>query len=219
VAPRRLVPLSGIVFVVLAVVAVIGLSGSTPGTDDSAAKVASFYDGHSTRQAIAAIVLAASVPFLALFGVYLASSFRSVAGREVSAQGTVWDRLLVVGTALASAMILVTALVHFALADAANEGVAGDGIRALNTLDNDFWVAWNSGLGVMMLGAGATALTRVLVPRWLGWLAVLLGVLLFIPFADFFALLATLLWMIVVSILLSRTATDSRLATTAPEAV
>jgi hypothetical protein len=59
-------------------------------------------------------------------------------------------------------------------------------------LDGDSWIAWNSAFGVMMLGAGATVFTWAL-PRWMGWLAIALGVLLFIPFADFFALLVTMI--------------------------
>jgi hypothetical protein len=40
--------------------------------------------------------------------------------------------------------------------------------------------------------------------RWPGWLALFLGIVLFIPFADFFALIATLLWIIVMSIIVFR---------------
>jgi hypothetical protein len=120
-------------------------------------------------------------------------------------RSAVWERFLVAGSAVAGATIIFGALTHFALADAADNGVSGDAIRALNILDTDGWVAFNSGLGVMMLGAGwaVVAATRLL-PRWLGWIAVVVGVLLFIPFADFIALLLTLIWIIVASIMLWR---------------
>ncbi len=51
-------------------------------------------------------------------------------------------------------------------------------------------------------------------PSWLGWLALLLEVALFIPFADFIALIVTLLWIIVVSVMLYMAA-DRRHADTA----
>jgi hypothetical protein len=57
-------------------------------------------------------------------------------------------------------------------------------------LDGDSWIARNSAFGVMMLAAGATVFTSAL-PRWMGWLAIALGVLLFL--ADFFALLVTMI--------------------------
>jgi predicted permease len=76
-------------------------------------------------------------------------------------------------------------------------------------------VAFNSGLGVMMLGAGwAVVAGARLLPRWLGWIAVVLGALLFIPFADFIALLLTLIWIIVASIMLWRTHERSVVAAT-----
>lgn len=200
VVARRVWALSGVAFVVVALGGVVLFGGDTPDTNASAAKVVSYYSDHTTRQYIAAFVLAASVPFLVLFGIYLASL--SGGGNEAG-EATLWRRLLIAGTAIEGAVLLATALIHFALTDAVDQGVTGDAARALNVLDGDSWIAWNSAFGVMMLGAGATVFTLAL-PRWMGWLAIALGVLLFIPFADFVALLVTLIWIIVASILLYR---------------
>jgi hypothetical protein len=200
VVAKKWLPLSGIVFVVVALVAVIGVGGNTPDTDASASKVASYYDAHNVRQSVAAFLLAASVPFLALFAIQLAAAFELG-----TASATVWSRLLRVGAAVAASVLLVGAAGHFALADAANNGVAGDGIRALNVLDADGWIAWNAGLGVLMLGvAGAVLQGARVLPRWLGWIALFVAVALFIPFADFVALLLTLIFILVTSVLLWR---------------
>jgi hypothetical protein len=200
VVARRIWALSGVAFVIIALGGVVVFGGDTPDTNASAAKVVSYYSEHTTRQSIAAFVLAASVPFLVLFGIYLAS----FSGRGNDAREAIlWRRLLIAGTVIEAAMLLATALIHFALTDAVDQGVTGDAARALNMLDSDSWIAWNSAFGVMMLGAGATVFTSAL-RRWMGWLAIALGVLLFIPFADFFALLVTLIWIIVASILLYR---------------
>ncbi len=191
---------------------VVVLGGSTPDTDASASKVASFYDTHNGRQTVAAFILAASVPFLALFGAQLAAVFSARSNAE-----PIWPRFLIVGTAVASMVWLLAALVHFALADAADQGVSGDAIRALNMLDGDSWIAWNAGLGVMMLAAGGAALNGArLLPRWLGWAAVAVGVALFIPYADFFALLLTLVWILVVSVMLSRSSHAATVAAPQP---
>ena len=71
-------------------------------------------------------------------------------------------------------------------------------------------VAFNAGFGVMMLGAAGCLLTRAGSYRWLGWIAVVLGIALFIPFADFIALILTLIWILVVSVLLFRHATAAQ---------
>jgi hypothetical protein len=192
--------------VVLGLVAVVAIGGNTPDTDASAAKVASFYDAHSGRQSVAAFLLAASVAFLSIFGVQLAARL-SVVRLEAAA---VWTLLLTVGTAVASAVLLLGALTHFALADAADQGVTGEAIRVLNVLDGDGWIAWNASLGVMMLGAGGAILTSAgVLPRWLGWTAVVFGVALFIPFADFIALLLTLIWILASSVVLWRSSKEA----------
>ena len=200
-ALNRLLPLSGIVFVVLALVAVVGFGGSTPGSDASGAEVRSFYDAHGVRQAIAAFVLAASVPFLLFFAARLVAT---VAPAEEGTTASIWRFVLIGGSILAGAALLVTALVHFALADGADHAVSAAALQALNVMDADSWIAFNAGFGVMMLGAAGSLLARAAGHRWLGWASLVLGIALFIPFADFFALLLTLVWIIVTSLMLFR---------------
>jgi hypothetical protein len=200
-AVRRLLPLSGIVFVVLLIVAVVGLGGSTPESKASAADVAAFYGDESARQFFAAFVLAATAPFI----VFFASSFASRQWADDHHHASVWQRVLVAGSAVTAAASVVAALLHFALADGADQNVSPTALQALNVLDANAWVPFNAGLGVMMLGGAGLLLTGSLLPRWLGWLAVLLGVALFIPYADFIALIISLLWILVVSVMLFRT--------------
>jgi hypothetical protein len=195
----RWLPLSGVVFVVLMLVVIVGLSGETPGTDDSAAEIASFYDDESVRQGVAAFLLAATAPFLLLFATTLAG-LATGAGR---ASREIWRRMLLGGSFILGAIIMVMAMIHFALVDGADD-VAPAALQALNLLDGNFWVAANPALGVMMLGAAGWLIGRVGIYNVLGWVALVLGVGLFIPFVDFVALLLSLLWIIVTSVLLYR---------------
>jgi hypothetical protein len=200
---RRVLPLSGILFVVLAVGAVAGLGGDTPADDASASEVLSFYDAHTVRQSIAAFVFAASVPFLVFFAVSLAATVPWSEGAE---RPGIWRHVVVAGSAVAGATLLISAWVHFALADGADNKLSGEALQGLNELDASSWMAFNAGLGVMMLGAAGCVIprARAALPVWLGWAALVLGIALFIPFADFFALVLTLLWIIVVSVMLFR---------------
>jgi hypothetical protein len=193
---RNLLPWSGVVFVVLVAATVVGVGGSTPDPDASAAKVMSFYGAHQGRQIAAAFVLALAAPFLVAFGATLAASLWP------KDRGPVWELVLLAGSGLAGATVLVTAMVHFALADGADY-LSATGLQVLNAIDGNTWVAFNAGLGVMMLGAAGSLLSRT-AGRWLAWTALALGVLLFVPFADFFAMLATGLWILVASVLLVR---------------
>jgi hypothetical protein len=57
---RRLAPLSGVVFVVLVVIAFGPLAGNTPGIKKSPAEIADFYSKHHSKQSAAAFIVAFS---------------------------------------------------------------------------------------------------------------------------------------------------------------
>jgi hypothetical protein len=193
----RLLPLSGVVFVVAAVVAIVGVGGDTPDGDSSAAKVSSFYQAHQNRQNIAAFILAASILFLVLFGVVLTRAVWRAGRRET------WPAVLVAGVVLSAGAFAASAFMHFALADGADT-LSASTAQGLNVLDADNWLLFNSCLGVMMLGACGSLLPSAGFYRVLGWVALPVGIALFIPFADFFGLLLTGIWILVVSVMLYR---------------
>ena len=196
---RRLLPLSGIVFVALVVVPVILIGGDTPESDAAGVEVAVFYGDETVQQGIAAFLLAAAAPFLVFFASSLAARLGLDDGH---AHRPVWERVVTAGGAITAAATVVAALIHFALSDGADQEVSPVALQALNVLDNNVWLPFNSGLGVMLLGAAGLLLTETVLPRWLGWLALVLGVALFIPYADFFALVLALIWIIIVSVML-----------------
>lgn len=200
---RRVLPLSGIAFVAVVLIAVVGIGGSTPTTGDSPESMFDFYDEQTVRQAIASFVFAASVPFLVFFAISLASAFRDRRGESAH----LWRQVVVAGGVLTGAGILANAWIHFALADGADNGISPTALEALVTLDSDSWVAFNAALGVMMLGAAGCMIPSGV--RFMGWSALVLGIALFIPFADFFALVLTLVWIIVESVLLYRAASPA----------
>jgi hypothetical protein len=67
-----------------------------------------------------------------------------------------------------------------------------------------------------MLGAAGSLLGTGRAYRWLGWAALVLGIALFIPFADFFALLLTLVWIIVTSLMMFKAKLGPAVALQAP---
>ena len=209
---RNWLPLSGILFVVIVIFGVVVLGGDTPGSNDPGREVLSYYDAHDVREGVAAFLLAASVPFLVGFAVSLAMALWPAPG----AGRPVWEIVLIAGSALTAAVILVTAVVHFALTDGATNDASPSALQALNLIDGNTWVGFNAGFGVMMLGAAGSLIPRVRAYRWLGWVALVVGIAFFIPFADFIALLLTLVWILVVSVMLWRSPEPT--TATAPQA-
>jgi hypothetical protein len=199
-AASRLLPLGGVIFVVLAVLALLGLSGDTPGVAGSAASISAYYHSHHGKELAAALLVAAAAPFLVLFGMSLASALWPTDG----GRRPFWQMVLAGGSAIAGVSWIVAAFIHLALTDAADQrGMAGGALQALNALDADSWVVFNGGMGVLLLGAGGALLARKVQPIF-GWTGLAIGILLFIPYADFFGLLLSGLWVIAMSIVLYR---------------
>jgi hypothetical protein len=193
---RKLLPCSGIALVALIAVSVV-CGGSTPGSTAHGAEVAAYYDAHQARLFVVSFIFGLAAFTAVLFASWLARSLRSDDGTSVS------DRVLLGGGVMFASALGFVGAANFALADSPKK-VSGPALQALNLLLNDSWVFWNSALGVFMLGAAGACLTSAVGYRWLGRIALVLGVALFIPFADFFALLASGLWIIAITVALSR---------------
>ena len=71
---QRLLPLSGVVFLVLAIVGFM-IAGDTPRSDASADKVAAFYADNYSNGIAASYVLAWAAPFVVLFGIVIGTTF------------------------------------------------------------------------------------------------------------------------------------------------
>jgi hypothetical protein len=191
----RLAPLTGIVFVVLLVASFV-VGGSTPGVHASGAKVISFYQAHGSKQKISAYLSVLGVVFLVFFAASLRSHFGHFEGaRGLATLGFGGALVLAVGGAAFAA-------ISWSLADA-RSSVDPSAAQALNVLSNDFF--WPFGVGVAVFGIGyglAVAGSKAL-PAWLGWIALLLGILGMTPI-SFFAFLALMVWSLVTSVLVFR---------------
>ena len=196
----RLAPLSGLVGVLMVIVSFAVLGGDTPGSGDSGPVVDKFFSAHQGREFASSIVLAAVAPFLVIFAVSLALALWPADGMR----GALWQLVLVAGSAITGAAFAISGMLQFSVTDAADQSSAGPAtVQALNILTANTWVAFNAALGVMMLGAAGTLLSRRAVPV-MGWIALAAGIALFIPFADFIGLIVTGLWIMTASVLLFR---------------
>jgi hypothetical protein len=194
--PPRLALLSGALFVVLVVVGFVAVGGSTPDTNDSAHKVFTYYQDHHAKQTAAAFVVIFSVPFLLIFTSVLYRTLRALEG-----VGAWLPTLAFAGGVMGGAGYLAVASVHLALADAGDKH-APAATYALNFLDGNNFPMFVAPLGVLVFATGfATFRGQGALPRWLGWVAVVVGLLVFTP-AGFFAWIACGLWILVASVVL-----------------
>jgi hypothetical protein len=70
-------------------------------------------------------------------------------------------------------------------------------------LDNNDFIPAAAGVAVLVLAAGASVVRHGGLPKWLGWLGIVIGILAFTP-AGFFAFLAAGIWILIASVMLTR---------------
>ena len=201
----RFAPLTGIVYVVLFFLGIFVISGDTPDSDESAAKIISFYNDHQGGQIAAGILVALAAIFLAYFAVALRNYLR-----EGGDGGDFFPTVAMVGGIVAVAGLFLAIAVHAALIDGADSHIAPGAIVALNSLDNWDFFAFAAPLAIMLFGVAASVIrTGAALPKWLGWVAGVLGVLFFAGPFGFFAFMLTGIWIIVASIVMYQRGADT----------
>ena len=190
---ERLAPLTGIAFVAI-VIAGFLIGGSTPGAHASAIKADVFYAKHRDKEMTAAFIVMIGAGFLPFFASALrrALDWSGGTGRLANASFA--------GGVIATGGFFLLSTIHIAVADAGGK-TTQQATQALNVLDNNSFIPLAGGLGVLMLASGLAILRYSALPRWLGWIAAIVGIAIFTP-AGFFGFLATGLWIIVASIVL-----------------
>jgi hypothetical protein len=199
-------PLAGLVFVVLMVIG-FAVAGSSPNPDASDAKIAAFLSDQSKYHDNIAgffLVLAAML-FLVVF-------FASLRSRLVEAEGGL-GRLgaLAFGAGIASTVFLTVAIMLFtapiiAAHDAAHTAGSAPLDPGIYRLGQDLgymiWVA-SAVVGALAVWAtSAVVLKTGILPRWFGWLGIVVGVVCLAAIL-FFPIFAYGLWIALAGILLA----------------
>jgi hypothetical protein len=208
---RRWSPLTGIVFLVLYIPAVLllwGGPGTGNGAGDAPAKVIAYYDhGERSRFQIGLVLGVLAVFFLFWF----IASLRQVVLRP--GEGDFLANLVTLG----GGVYLSGALLNVGLTEAIKT-MSGDTyqhqvfpglIHAANDTGYMLHSVGAVGLGVLILAFSIGTWRRF--PRWHNWLGIVAGILALISF-FFFTMLPWLLWIAVTSILLTVRPTHGRRA-------
>ena len=200
-----LLPLAGALAVIVFVIA-FAVGGETPDTDDSVRKIASFYRDNDSDQQFAAALLTWGT---ALFLLFATGLWRLV--RDAETERRAASSLLLVGSALYAAGSTLFAGITFTLGDAADDLGPG-ALQTLNAMNSDMFFTVALGTFTFLIGAGVSIIQTAVLPKWLGWVAVVIGIVALTP-AGFFAFLALGVWILIVCVLLAM-----RPATPAPAA-
>jgi hypothetical protein len=191
-----LVPLTGVLFVALLILSFI-VAGEPPDADEPVQDIVDYYvDDKDSIQASVLIGGLAAVSLL-FFGAYLRKLFSAA---EPPGHGML-SPLVLAGTVIMAVGAGIDMTISFALAEAA-EDIDPVAVQSLQALwDNDF-MPIAIGIVVLLLSSGLSIVRYGVLPKWLGWVAIVLGVIGLTPI-GFVSFMVGALWVIVVSIMLA----------------
>jgi len=190
-----LAPLTGVAFVVVGIISFL-ISGEPKSADDPVKEIVNFYVDKKDSVQISAIAGVVAGLFLIFFGAYLRKVLRAAGG-----EGETLSLVSFIGLVLVALGFAIDGTILFALAEAA-EDIDPVAVQSLQALwDNDFLpimlgvlaFLWATGISVIRSGA---------LPKWLGWVMILLGIVGVTPI-GFVAAIGSAILVLVLSILLA----------------
>lgn len=192
---ERLAPLTGIVFVVLIVISFI-VGGEPPDSDDSTEEVVRFWTENDGEQVASAAIAGWAAVFLVWFGGSVRAALRRAEGEPARLSAIAFGGFLVLALG-----ILAFSGFQFAAGETAGD-VPDEVTQTLSVLNSDFFIPLAAGNVIALLATGIATVRYGALPRWLGWVAIVLGIVSLTP-VGFFAFIAAGLWVLIVSVLLT----------------
>jgi hypothetical protein len=188
----RFAPLTGVIFIALAVGGGI-TGGSTPSSGTPGAQVISFYETNQTIEQVSDYLFA----FAAVFFLFFAGALHGLLRRNERTAV-----LSVVG--LGGAVVLaagLAGLAGLAFSLAGNPGKLDPAAaQALNEIGGAFYIPLAVGAVGFSVASGIAIIRSGLMPRWLGWAAIVIAVVSVTP-VGWVGLIALAVWVLVVSVL------------------
>lgn len=179
---KQLAPLAGVIFVAGVVTAIV--LGQTPDSTSSGTKVIAYYQHHHTAINVAAYSLAYAAAAAILY-------FASVAGYLRRCGADLLATTTVIGGAICGGALLVGTGLLAAANDAPGK-MPADVARTLNIAQTDVFVPMLFvGLAVATLSMGVAMLRTKALPKALGIITVVVGVVAFSGIGSWFAFMAS----------------------------
>jgi len=190
-----LVPLTGVGFVLLGIVSFI-VGGEPKSADDPVREIVDYYvDNKDSIQASAFLGVAATL-LLVFFGAYLRRVLRAAAPER-----EILSLVSVLGLVVIAVAFAIDTTILIALSEAADD-IDPAAVQSLQALwDNDF-VPLVLGVLMFLWATGLAVIRTGVLPKWLGWVMVVLGVVALTPI-GFAAAIGAAILVVVLSILLS----------------
>jgi hypothetical protein len=204
-----LVPLTGVAFILVVVAGFLVAGDEPPEAKEGGQKIIDFYVDNKDSVQISDFIGVAAGVLLVFFFSYVGKVVTAALGERRSMLPTV----AIVGAGIVAVGVAIDSTIQFALAEAADDidPAAAQAVQAI--WDNDF-LPFILGTSLAMLATGIGVVRSGALPAWLGWVAVVIGIVAVTPF-GFAGVIATALWILVASVMLTSRARGASGAATA----
>lgn len=189
----RWAPLTGVVFAVLMLVGFLA-GHSTPDSDASAQSAVSSFVSNRTHDRLTVFLIA----YATVFAMFFAAALRSYLKARSEGDGLITLGFSGMVIYVVGALTLVG--MEYAATDVPGK-ISPAAVQALNVLQNDVFFALLVGAGIFMFGSGLAIVANAALPKWLGWIAVALGVIAVTPLGWLVAIFALPIWALIVGVL------------------
>ena len=185
-----LMPLTGVAFIALLILSFV-VGGEPPDVEDPVQEIVDHYVDDKDSIIAGAFISGLAAVVLVFFANHLRNVMRASATSAT----------ILVGAGIVAVAAGIDATISMSIAEAA-EDVDPTAVQALQALwDNDF-IPFAIGLVVFVLSLGLSILQTGVLPKWLGWVALAIGLIGVTPI-GFFAFPLTGLLILVVSVMLA----------------
>ncbi len=190
-----LVPLTGVAFVLVGIIG-FAISGEPKSVDDPVREIVDFYVDNKDSVQIGAIIQVLAGLLLIFFGAYLRKVLHAAAPEE-----EILPLVAFIGFVIVAVGFAIDATISFALAEAADD-IDPAAVQALQALwDNDF-LPMILGVLAFLVATGISVIRSGALPKWLGWVMIVLAIVGLTPI-GFVAAIGAAVLVLVLSIMLS----------------
>jgi len=204
------VPLTGILFIVLLFVSFI-VTGEPKDATHSPTEIAQWYSDNKDSAEIGAFISVLAALVLIFFGAYLKKVLEAAGG------GSMLPTLVLIGVTIVGISAAIDNMLVFVAAERVDD-IPASGIQTIQAIfDNDF-LPFLLGIMVFLWSVGLSVLQTGALPKWMGWLAVVLAVISLLGPIGFAAVIGAAVWVLLASIILTLQARRAGPAPTQPAA-
>jgi hypothetical protein len=190
-----LVPLTGVAFFIVAIIGFI-VVGEPKSADEPVDEIVEFYVDNKDSILVGAFIGVGASVLLVFFANYLRNVLRAAGGA-----GETLSLVSFIGLVVVAVGFAIDQTILVALAEAADD-IEPASVQTLQALwDNDF-VPITLGVELFLWSTGIAVIRSGALPKWLGWVMIVLAVAGLTPI-GFAAAIGTALLVVVISILLA----------------